>query len=458
MPQGGVEMKIFVWTFLIILIAAPFLHPRQLNTPPFDELIPLAKKFVSALDNGEYKSAVKHFDETMAKAAPPEKMKEVWEMVTRQVGPLKTQKGFWTESRPDFDIVYVTCEFEKATLDIKVVFNKDKKIAGQFFVPLKPTKEYSPPLEYVSLDSFAEKEIEFGEEGWALPGTLSLPAGNGPFPVLVLLHGSGPNDRDQSIGPNKPFRDLAWGLASRDIAVLRFDKRTKVHGQKMVKNQDIKLTVYEETIEDALAAVQLLRDTDGIDADNIFVCGHSLGGMLIPRIAEADKTIQGFIIMAGPTRPMEDLLVDQIEYISLLDGELTDEEKATLDQIVSSAQMIKTLTRENAEKMDERFLGAGAEYWLDLKAYEPAEKAKTIERPVLILQGGRDYQVTMEDFKGWKNALSDKNNVEFKLYPAHNHLMIPGEGKGTPAEYEKVGHVDRLVIEDIAEWIKRVKQ
>lgn len=450
-------MKSILIIIPIILSATLFLHPEQLNTPPFDELIPRAKEFILALQKGDYEASVKHFDETMVKAAPPEKMKQVWEMVIRQVGPFKTQKGVWTESLSAYDIVYVTCEFEKASLDIKVVFNKNKQITGQFFVPPKPAEEYIPP-DYAKKDSFSERELEIGVEGWKVPGTLSLPGGNGPYPALILVHGSGPNDRDASLGPNKPFKDIAWGLASQEIAVLRYDKRTKVHGKKMLSGQNVRLTVYEETVEDALAAARFLRETDGIDADNIFVLGHSLGGMLIPRIAGSDPKVRGFIIMSGPARPFEDLFVEQIEYISLLDGKLSDEEKIQLARVKSDAQKIKNLTAENRDDMPDRLLGAEPDYWLDLKGYDPARAARSIDRPVLILQGERDYQVTLEDFEIWKNALSGKNSVQFRLYPAHNHLLIPGEGKCTPAEYQKTGHVDKMVIDDIVEWVEKVKK
>jgi len=442
---------------LAILPAPAFLHPQQSNTPPFDELIPIATEFVSALEKGDYGASVKHFDATMAKAAPPEKMKQIWEMVLSQVGPFKMWKGVWSESLPGYDIVYVTCEFEKATLDIKMVFNKNKKIAGQFFVPPKHPEETILP-EYVERDSFSETEVEIGVQGWEVPGTLSLPDGNGPYPALVLVHGSGPNDRDESLGPNKPFKDLAWGLASQNIAVLRYDKRTKVHGRKMVSEKNLKLTVYEESIEDALYAANLLRNTDDIDAGNVFFLGHSLGGMLIPRIADEDLKARGFIIMAGPARPLEDLFVEQIAYISHLDGKLSEEEKTQLEQITSDVQRIKGLTPETADKTPGRFLGAGADYWLDLKGYDPARAAQSIDRPILIIQGGRDYQVTLEDFEIWKKALSDKNTVQFKLYPAHNHLMIPGKGKCTPEEYQKAGHVDRMVIDDIVKWIEKMKR
>jgi len=107
------------------------------------------------------------------------------------------------------------------------------------------------------------------------------PEGKGPFPAVVLVHGSGPQDRDETIGPNKPFRDLAWGLASQGIAVLRYDKRTKVHGAMMAGAVE-QFTVKEETIDDALAAVALLRGTDGSITKNLSCSVTASAGCLSP--------------------------------------------------------------------------------------------------------------------------------------------------------------------------------
>ena len=132
----------------------------------------------------------------------------------------------------------------------------------------------------------------------------------------MLVHGSGPNDRDETLGPNKPFRDLAWGLADRGIAVLRYDKRTSVYGGKMAGNKN--LTVREETIDDALLAVKLLRGRPDIDPKRIFILGHSLGGMVAPRIGADDPSLAGLIILAGATRPLPDVAREQLEYIASL--------------------------------------------------------------------------------------------------------------------------------------------
>ncbi|MGH9411173.1 MAG: hypothetical protein ACRD1V_17155, partial [Vicinamibacterales bacterium] len=100
---------------------------------------------------------------------------------------------------------------------------------------------------------------------------------------------------------------------------------------------------------------------------------------------------------------------------------------------------------------------APASYWLDLRGYDPPTAAKAVKQPMLILQGERDYQVTMDDFAKWKAALGSRPNVAFKSYPALNHLMIAGTGKSLPAEYNTPGHVDAHVVEDIAAWLTSVK-
>jgi dienelactone hydrolase len=268
----------------------------------------------------------------------------------------------------------------------------------------------------------------------------------------VLVHGSGPNDRDETVGSNKPFKDLAWGLASRGVAVLRYEKRTKQYGAKIVSIPN--LTAKEEVVDDALAAVELLRKTEGIDAKRIFVLGHSLGGMFVPRIGRLDPNIAGLIALAGATRPLEDVIPEQLAYIFSLDGSVSPEEQKQIDQAKEQAAKVKSLKPEDAGSTAPIF-GVPVSYWLDLRGYDPAESAKALKQPMLILQGERDYQVTMEDFKRWDTALAGKRNVTLKSYPGLNHLFIAGTTRSTPLEYEQPGHVDERVLEDIASWIKK---
>src|ERR1043165_2165538 len=413
-----------------------------------DDLTSAARAFVELLVKQDFTTAVAQFDDTMKTALPDTKLRETWTAVLAQAGAFKQAGKARTEKRGEYTIVVLTCDFQNAALDIKVVFDQAKRAAGLFFAPAATNVEYAPP-SYVKADAFREQEITVGTGEWALPGTLTVPVGPGPFPAVVLVHGSGPNDRDETLGPNKPFKDLAWGLASRGVAVLRYEKRTKQHASKLASIPA--LTVKDEVLDDALAAVDLLRKTEGIDPKRVFVLGHSLGGMLVPRIGRLDPNIAGLIALAGATRAMEDVIPEQLAYIFSVDGSISPEEQKQLEQAKEQAAKVKTLKPDDTATI----FGAPVSYWLDLRGYNPPESAKELKQPLLILQGERDYQVTMEDFKRWNTALATKNNVTFKSYPSLNHLFVAGIGRSTPAEYDQPGHVDEHVIEDIAAWIRK---
>lgn len=413
-----------------------------------------ARALVDNLHQGNYEAAGENFDLTMKTQANPATLKMIWEGLQAKTGTFREAKGARFESQGPYDIVYLVCLFEKQTLDLRVVFNKQAEIAGFSFVPHLEVRE-SPPPSYARTDSFCEEEIQVRTGAWVLPGTLTMPLGPGPFPAVVLVHGSGPNDRDETIGPNKPFRDIAWGLASRGIAVLRYEKRTRVYGQKVVADKQIlsSFTVNDETVDDAASAVNLLQQMERIDPDRIFVLGHSLGGMLIPRIAQKATAAAGFIILAGLTRPMEDTILEQTRYLLALQGPATEESKKKLQELEKTVARIKSLT-EADKNSSEILMGAAPAYWLDIRNYRPAEEARKIDRPLLILQGKRDYQVTEVDFNAWKKALEGKKNVTFKLYPFCNHLFMEGKGLITPDEYlYRAGNVSEEVINDLAGWI-----
>lgn len=448
-------MKISMLSTCILVVMSVLsyatIFAQQVETAKADSVKVLAEDFVSLLSKEDFTAAVKNFDAAVRAALPPVKLEQTWKSLLTQVGSFKSQLGMRTERVQGYDIVFVSCQFEESPLDVKVVFNGAKQIAGLFFVPMQAKPETHAPS---GSESPNEKEVVIGRGKWAVPGTLSFPNGTGPFPAVVLVHGSGPNDRDETIGPNKPFRDLARGLASRGIAVLRYDKRTKKHASRLALLKD-SLTVKEEVIDDALLAVSLLRDTDRIDPKKIFVLGHSLGGMLVPRIVSLDSHIAGLIIVAGASRPLEDVILEQMTYLFSLGGPLSDEKKLRLDAIRSQVARVKDPTLSPTAPSTELPLGIPAKYWLDLRGYNPPEVARGLKQPMLILQGERDYQVTMEDFAGWKKYLSSQPNVVFKSYPNLNHLFIEGEGKSTPSEYNTPGHVAEVVIDDIAAWTKK---
>ncbi len=464
--------KIFRTSILIALMAilsacntaaptatpvTPTSLPQPIGTAlPDDASIALAQQTINQLIAQNYSAAFNSFDVTMQTALPEATLKQAWESLLSQAGDYQSI----VETQPavhqaQYVIVVVTVQFAKAPIDLRVVIDPARgKVSGLRFMPNQTVaaKLYKPPT-YADPNSFTEQEVVVGSGEWQLSGTLTLPKGIGPFPVIVLVHGSGPNDRDETVGPDKPFKDIAWGLASRGIAVLRYDKRTKVYGEKIAALQNF--TVKEETIDDAVAAVNLLQKTSGVDTKRIFVLGHSLGGYLIPRIGQAvGSNVAGLIILAGPTRHLEDLMLEQTQYILSLDGSISPQDQIQIDQLTALVKQVKALT-PNSPNVTGVLLNAPISYWLDLQNYQPAQMASTLTVPIYILQGERDYQVTMQDFQGWKDALSSNANVQMKTYPDLNHLFITGTGKSTPTEYNVPGNVSQSVIEDIAGWIKQ---
>ena len=402
---------------------------------------------------GDFEAAGADFSTEMLQALPPDTLRATWEGLVEQVGAFQAIAGAPQVTQAEgMAIVVVTMQFETALLDMQVAVSADGQITGLYFRPsqaMERTQEIPADLpDYVDLQAFEEREVVLNAgTDWELPGTLALPVKRGRFPAVVLVHGSGANDRDETIGPNKPFRDLAWGLASQGIAVLRYDKRTRVHASQMAGLRD--MTVEDEVIHDAVAAVELLRNTDEVDPDRVFVVGHSLGGYLAPRIAAEAGHVAGVVILAGHVRPLQDLIVAQTEYLLGLDGELSDEDRAQLEQI----EQIKGAIDHLDAAAPGMYFGAPPAYWVDLRKYDPVKAARALDKPLLILQGERDYQVTMDDFMRWQEGLMGQDDVTFIRYASLNHLLMSGEGPGSPAEYEQPGYVDADVIADIAGWI-----
>jgi pimeloyl-ACP methyl ester carboxylesterase len=308
-----------------------------------------------------------------------------------QNGPLQRIGEVWFEDKVQVYYRYrIPLHFEKATLDMRLVFDESDRIAGMFFVPhSEPPRALESPFE--------EIDVVVGGDPKGLPGTITLPTGQGPFAAAVLIHGSGPNDRDETIGPNKPFRDLAWGLAGFGIATLRYDKRSFARPGDLAEAGE-NLTVKEEVIDDALLAMELMRGRADIDPKAIFVVGHSLGGTLAPRIASFEPHPAGVVVLAGSTLPLPEKMLAQTEYISMLDGVLSDGEKAQLDELTESVRIIRA-GLEGEPVPGGYHLGAPLAYYRDLEAHDAPAQMAGLALPCLVLQGGRDYQVTLEDYQ-----------------------------------------------------------
>ncbi|MFB7716285.1 alpha/beta fold hydrolase [Nocardia sp. NPDC056100] len=369
-----------------------------------------------------------------------------WNTEIARIGAVREIGSPGTESI-DAELVRVSVpvECERGGLTLIVSVDGAGQLHGFRLAP--PAGSWTPP-DYATPKRFAEQEITVGDGVTAVPGTLTLPRGKGPFPGAVLL-ASGPTDRDQTVGPNKPFKDLAWGLASRGIAVLRFDKVNYVHGELAGEPE---FTMVSEYLPTTIAAVHALQQHSRVDSERVFVVGHSGGGKAAPRVAAAEPSIAGVVVMAGDTVPLPRAAVRVANYLAALDpGPHTT---ATVESIGRQAAAVESPQLSPATATSELLFGWPAAYWLDLRDYDPVETAAALGKPVLVVQGGRDYQVTVEDdLSGWRSGLAERADVQIKIYDADDHMLFPGTGPSSPAGYQVPNHLDAAAVADIADWL-----
>jgi uncharacterized protein len=412
------------------------------------------RHFLELCQEGKYIEATANFDTKMKEVLGPAKLEDFWKKLGQQLGRIEKMGPPRTDKIGNSTRVKIRCDYKTMPLDALVSFNAQGQIEGFFLNPAEKTADMPEP-SYVEKSKFTEVPITVGTRDWPLPGTLTRPRSVSSAPLLILVHGSGPNDRDETLGPNTPFRDLALGLASRGIAVLRYDKRTFAHKQKLVKEGlDKTITIKEEVIDDVLATLDKARSLSGIDPNRIFVLGHSGGGSLAPMIAQRDGKLAGIVLLAAGSRPVEEGLREQLNHVKSVDSSQAEE----VGKIQKELEGVFSRIKAGTARDDEIIMGAPVRYWKSLLAIDPARLAGSLKGlPVLVLQGGRDYQSTQADFEGFRAALRGRPNTAYHLYPDLNHLFQKGKGKAIPSEYLKPASVDPRVIDDIARWVKSIR-
>ncbi len=326
---------------------------------------------------------------------------------------------------------------------------------GRSDVAVAPTAgspdAWRPPA-YDHPGSFTSRAVTVGTGALAVHGMLTTPHGPGPFPAVVLVPGSGPEDANETVGAEEPFRDLADGLSSQGIVVLRYDKPTLDHPEAFIDDQSV--TSGQTDVTPALAAIVQLRHTPGVDPTDIVIVGHSLGANLAPRIAAMASPVAGLVLLAAPAGPLQDYLVPQTRYLDSLKGPLTAPERAGLATLAHQVATADSLGLSLATPARELPLGQPASYWLYQRAYNgPRTAASLPSMPMLVAHGGRDYQVPPSDLGTWRKALAGRPAATFALFPALDHLLVTGSGPSTPAAYQLPGHVAAIVVERIAAFV-----
>ncbi|WP_142316314.1 alpha/beta hydrolase [Bacillus toyonensis] len=421
------------------------------NTESENPVIATTLSFIRYMDTEDYKSAIDLTSRSLQKVISEEWLKSYWKEL-----PAQLQAGSFMEigevTQKETNSVHTNVEiklvFEQFTVPLLIKLDPSGKIddfqLSMSFSPVAERPSYSKP------ESFVDKEVVAGSGAFPLPGTLSVPKGKGPFPVVILVQGSGATDQDETAFALKPFRDLAEGLASKGIAVLRYNKRTYEHGLKTQSSPFY--TVDKETTDDALLVTHFLKNEPLIDKNQIYILGHSQGGMMLPKMIEKDQNqnIAGAIVMGGPARTIQDVVLDQFEYLFSIGAMKPDEYKFYKSQF----ELLNDPNFSSQNPPKGFYLGS-AVFWDSIRKVKAAEMSKEQKTPLLIIQGERDYQVQSKiEIPLWKEQLKERDNVDYRLYPKLNHFFTEGDGElSKPDEYYSPANIPEYVINDIATWV-----
>lgn len=430
--------------FVILLFISQMSFAQSMVT-----LINRADQFFDTMDKGKFEEAHDFFDESVKDKITSDELKLFWLRLGNTLGAYQSVDGATNSIQGEFFQVTLNCGFTKGSQTFSFVFNKAEKLVGFFVVPASNEAVYSSPA-YADTSLYNAQEVKIKFAGGEMAGIYTTPKGVTSFPVVILVHGSGPSDMDETVGPNKPFKDLAAGLAAKGIASIRYVKRTMIYANQFNKA----FTVKEEVVDDALTTIALARTLPGVNKSRIYVFGHSLGGMLAPKIATLAPDLNGIILAAAPARKFADLMLEQNRNLFLASKDTSAAGKRQFEETTREIERSRLLKLGDIAP-DSMILNAPASYWADLNMYDQVATARKIKNRILILQGEHDFQVSVQDYNLWKNALAVNKNASFKLYPDLNHLLSSQKEKGTALQYRVPANVSANLINDIAEWIKK---
>lgn len=411
-------------------------------------LINRADLFFDTMDKDKFEEAHDFFDESVKGQISPDELKLFWLRLGNSLGTYQSVDGAKNSVKGEYFQVILTCGFSKGSQTFTFIFNKSEKLLGFFVTPINTEAEYVSPA-YADTTLFSEKEISIKFSDGQMAGVFTSPKSSSNFPVVIMVHGSGPSDMDETVGPNKPFKDIAAGLAAQGIGSIRYVKRSMVFPRAF----NAAFTVKEEVIDDALSAITLAGTLPGVNKNQIFLLGHSLGGMLAPKIAAMAPSLNGIILVAAPARKLSDLIDEQNTYLYQASKDTSSAGKQQF--IESSNEIARTrLLKLGDISPDSIILGAPAAYWVDLNNYDQLASSKKLKNRILVLQGAFDFQVSLQDFNMWKTTLANNKNASFKLYPDLNHLLSSQQEKGNGSQYRIPANVSLDLINDISVWIK----
>lgn len=390
-------------------------------------------------------------DATMKRYMDANQLEATWNSLIENYDTIQFINETIITQKDSFKITETKIDFVKKSFLFKLTINNKGEISGMYFLNTK--LKYTPP-DYINTLNFIETKIAVPAENIISEGVLSLPKAQQNVPLVIIVGGSGGTDKDGTLGPNKPYKDIAWALAAKGIAVYRYDKRTANPANlKGIKNLNDFL-LYEEYVEDLKNIVAYFSEDKRINPKQIFIAGHSQGGFMLPYFTKACPKIKGVISLAGNYSNVVDLMAYQFKYLKQF---LPDSaSKQAYDVMIKKAEYMKLNISSTQINKDSMIPGLTMAYVKDMMTNGP-EKLHVVlhKKPALFIQGERDYQVPMSEFELWKKAMQKSCCSTFISYPKLNHLLMEGEGISKPTEYNKPNNVPEYVVDEIATWVKK---
>jgi pimeloyl-ACP methyl ester carboxylesterase len=412
----------------------------------------LVEAFIGDLSSGDMDAAFENLSDPAKDQSSAGALEAVWLGFTNVGGEYQTITDTETTVQGGFDAADVTMEFARGNHTMRIILGENGGVRSML-----ANDPYERP-DYADKSNIKLQETQLELENCILSATISDPdPGDGDVPGVVLVHGNDPfggADKDLTTGVpgldgegSKPFQDIADGLANQGVAVMRYDRRSYGCPQSLDVEEQ---TLDAISVNDALEAINLLRDYDGVDPDRVAVAGHSLGGLAMPRIINQDDNLMGGIGLAAPAREFHELVVAQYEYLANVGEYDWENMQQIADQWQTRAQRIV----DGDYKASDGIIGYAGALWQSLEEYDHIETARSVDAPMYFLQGTRDYQVTQEDdFTVLQSELGDRAATVFQDYDGLNHLFQDGTGPSVPAEYSLYNPVDEAVVKDIAGWV-----
>lgn len=422
-----------------------------------EELMELSKELSIQMAEGSFQETALKFSSLVSEQLDENSLKLAYAKTVINIGEyVEFYDSAVTQARMDETVIQVILRYEKNGISIYYTYNDANEIDGIWL------NYYTIPEDAQETNEFEEIEIQIGDEEYPLDGILTIPKDTPNPPVVILVQGSGSTDMNETIGivSNKPFKDIALGLAQRGIASIRYNKRFFQYPETATDE----ITIQDEVTNDVDSAIAYALSNDYLQCEGVYILGHSLGGMLAPYIADNNQGVIGIVSLAGSPRKLEDIILDQniMRIEAILESEELSDEEVSEDEAEEYYETALQMVQEEINKIkivkesdNSYILGVGSKYWYSLAQIDTPAIVKKLPIPMLFLQGEADFQVFVEaDFEEWQKILVENKNATFILYGNLNHLFMTSNGMKDESEYDILGTVSEQVIDDIASWLK----